>query len=151
MLCSAEKRRVELRFWCLTRQADLCLCVAVFFLTLSSSQIFVCGKAFFTLCFILKLFFFFMFHGRKIPWKLSVCHLWSSSAPAIFRSLLGLLSWKSLNIITRVFAGLKTVLLKKGGCFYILFIQWCEFILQKTWSGLILKKRFNFLFMLTRG
>ena len=46
MLCSAEKRRVELRFWCLTRQADLCLCVAVFFLTLSSSQIFVCGKAF---------------------------------------------------------------------------------------------------------
>ena len=66
---------------------------------------------------------------RKIPWKLSVCLLWSSSAPAIFRSLLGLLSLE-FKYYYSSFCWPKSCLVKKGGYFYILFIQWCEFILQ---------------------
>jgi len=51
---------------------------------------------------------------RKIPWKLSVCHLWSSSAPAIFRSLLGLLSLE-FKYYYSSFCWPKNCLVKKRG------------------------------------
>ena len=51
---------------------------------------------------------------RKYPWKLSVCLLWSSSAPAIFRSLLGLLSLE-FKYYYSSFCWPKNCLVKKRG------------------------------------
>lgn len=51
---------------------------------------------------------------RKHPWKLSVCLLWSSSAPAIFRSLLGLLSLE-FKYYYSSFCWPKNCLVKKRG------------------------------------